>query len=75
MKNIKYFFQYILIISLLFIFKLIGFKNASKISSIILSIIGPLFRSNRLIHSNLDIALPHLKNFEKEKITKNMWKN
>ena len=75
MKNIKYFFQYILIISLLSIFKLIGFKNATKISSLIFSIIGPLFRSNRLIHSNLDIALPHLKKLEKENITKNMWKN
>ena len=57
------------------IFKLIGFKNATKISSLIFSIIGPLFRSNRLIHSNLDIALPHLKKLEKENITKNMWKN
>ena len=75
MKNIKYFFQYILIISLLSIFKLIGFKNATKISSLIFSIIGPLFRSNRIIHSNLDIALPHLKKLEKENITKNMWKN
>ena len=75
MKNIKYFFQYILIISLLSIFKLIGFKNATKISSLIFSIIGPLFRSNRLIHSNLDIALPHLKKLEKENITKNMWRN
>ena len=75
MKNIKYFFQYILIISLLSIFKLIGFKNATKISSLIFLIIGPLFRSNRLIHSNLDIALPHLKKLEKENITKNMWKN
>ena len=75
MKKIKYFFQYILIISLLSIFKLIGFKNATKISSLIFSIIGPLFRSNRLIHSNLDIALPHLKKLEKENITKNMWKN
>ena len=75
MKNIKYFFQYILIIFLLSIFKLIGFKNAIKISSLILSIIGPLFRSNKLIHSNLDIALPHLKDSEKENITKNMWRN
>ena len=75
MKNVKYFFQYILIIFLLSIFKLVGFKNAIKLSGLIFLIIGPLFRSNKLIYSNLDIAFPNLKIAEKKKITKNMWKN
>ena len=75
MKNVKYFFQYILIIFLLSIFKLVGFKNAIKLSGLIFLIIGPLFRSNKLIYSNLDIAFPNLKIAEKKKIKKNMWKN
>ena len=75
MKNVKYFFQYILIIFLLSIFRLIGFKHAIKLSGLIFLIIGPLFRSNKLIYSNLDIAFPNLKIAEKKKITKNMWRN
>ena len=75
MKNVKYFFQYILIIFLLSIFRLVGFKHAIKLSGLIFLIIGPLFRSNKLIYSNLDIAFPNLKIAEKKKITKNMWRN
>jgi KDO2-lipid IV(A) lauroyltransferase len=75
MKNVKYFFQYILIIFLLSIFRLVGFKHAIKLSGLIFLIIGPLFRSNKLIYSNLDIAFPNLKIAEKKKITKKMWRN
>jgi len=75
MKNIKYFIQYILIILLLLFFKIIGRKYALIISSNLFSFFGPLFRSKKIIHSNLTNAFPDLSEFEKNKITKAMWCN
>ncbi|MDA7770340.1 lysophospholipid acyltransferase family protein [Candidatus Pelagibacter sp.] len=75
MKLIKYFFQFIIIIIFFSIFKLIGYKNASTFSSFIASFIGPLFRSKKLIISNIDRALP-FKNFDEILIIqKKMWSN
>ena len=75
MKNLKYFIQYILIVSLLFLFKLIGHRYSLIISSKIIFFLGPLFRSNELVNKNLNIAFPNLNNFEKKKITREMWSN
>ena len=75
MKNIKYFIQYNLIISLLLFFKIIGHKYALIISSKLFSFFGPLFRSKKIIYSNLSNAFPNLSEFEKNKITKSMWCN
>ena len=75
MKNIKYFTQYILIILLLLFFKIIGHKFALIISSKLFSFFGPLFRSKKIIYSNLTNAFPNLNEFEKSKITKMMWCN
>ena len=75
MKNIKYFIQYILIISLLLLFKVIGHKYALTLSSKLFSLFGPLFRSKKIIYSNLSNAFPNLSEFEKNKITKSMWCN
>ena len=41
MKIIKYFFEFITIISLFFIFKIVGLKNASNLGSIIGRFFGP----------------------------------
>ena len=67
MKNFKYFLQYILIIFLFLLFKFIGHKYSLIISGKIVSLIGPLFRSNKLVHSNLSNAFPDLNEFEKKK--------
>ena len=75
MKNIKYFIQYILIISLFLLFKVIGHKNALTLSSKLFSFFGPLFRSKKIIFSNLTNAFPNLSELEKSKITKTMWCN
>ena len=75
MKNLKYFIQYIFIFSLLFLFKLIGHRYSLIISSKIIFFLGPLFRSNELVNKNLNIAFPNLNNFEKKKITREMWSN
>ena len=75
MKIIKYLFQFIVIMFLFIIFKILGFKAASNISSKIVSLIGPAFRSKEIINSNIQKAIPNLSQKETDKIIKKMWKN
>jgi len=57
MKIIKYFFEFISIISLFCIFKIIGLRNASHLGSVLGRAIGPLFRSKKIIKQNIKIGL------------------
>ena len=75
MNSIKYFFQFIFIIFLFLIFKLIGFKFSSILSGTLLSIIGPIFRSNKISISNLSKAFPNMESPRKQKIINKMWFN
>jgi KDO2-lipid IV(A) lauroyltransferase len=75
MKSIKYFIQFLLILTLFFIFKILGLRLASDISSRIMSFVGPFFRSKDIIKSNILKAFPNLNQNEIEKITKGMWGN
>ena len=60
MKNIKYFFQFIFIIILFSLFKILRLKLSSAIGGKIFEKIGPLFRSKNLIHSNIKKAFPEI---------------
>ena len=75
MKIIKYFFQFVFFYLLFIIFKIIGYKNASNLGAIIGKKIGPLFRSNSKIQTNLKNS--NIGNSEKERnyIINNMWSN
>ena len=75
MKQIKYFIQFIFIYLFFILFKLIGIKLASNLSSKIITLIGPFFRSKNVINSNILKALPNLNQNEINKITKKMWGN
>ena len=75
MSKIKYFFQFIVVILLFGIFKLLRRKYASILSGNIMKIIGPFFRSKKICHLNLSTAFPELENQEKEDILKEMWFN
>ena len=75
MNNLKYFIQYIVIIFLLSIFRLLGIKYARILSGKIFTFIGPLFRSNKLSHKNLLKAFPKSNLGERKKILKKMWTN
>ncbi len=75
MKLIKYFIQFLIIISFFLIFKILGLKSASYISCRITSVLGPLFRSGNLIKSNILKALPNLNKNEANIISKKMWGN
>jgi len=75
MKNIKYLFQFLLIIFLFIIFKILGVNLSSKFSGKIFEKIGPFFRSKKVINSNIKRAFPDI-NLEKlENIKSQMWNN
>ena len=75
MKLIKYFFEFIFILTFFFIFKIIGYKNASNFGEIIGKKLGPLFRSKSKIQNNLKISQIGNSDNERENIIKNMWGN
>tara|TARA_B100001123_G_C15307006_1_gene1023003 strand:+ start:961 stop:1827 length:867 start_codon:yes stop_codon:yes gene_type:complete len=53
MKIIKYFFQSVVIITLFFLFKIIGYRNASNLGSKIGSMFGKIIKSDKIILKNL----------------------
>ena len=75
MKIIKYFFQFILIIIFFSLFKILGLKISSTLGGKIFEIMGPLFRSEKLIHSNIQKAFPNINLKDLNRITKLMWNN
>ena len=75
MKLIKYFIQFFIILILFLIFKILGIKLASNISSKIISLVGPIFRSKNLIKSNILKGLPNLDQKKVLKISNKMWSN
>jgi KDO2-lipid IV(A) lauroyltransferase len=75
MKNIKYFFQFIFIIIFFSLFKILGLRISSAMGGKIFEIIGPLFRSKNLIHSNIKKAFPDINLKDLNNITKLMWNN
>ena len=56
MKTIKYFFEFITVITLFFIFKIIGLKNASNLGGMMGKVFGPLFRSKSITKKNIKIV-------------------
>ena len=72
---IKYFFEFISVISLFCIFKIIGLRNASNIGGILGKFIGPLFRSKKIIKQNIKIGLGEIGEEKKSEIINGMWSN
>ena len=75
MKNIKYFIQFIFVMFFFGIFKIIGLEKSKFLSGNLMTLLGPMFRSKKIIFSNLSKALPELDDIDKEKILKKMWFN
>ncbi|MDC0031087.1 lysophospholipid acyltransferase family protein [Candidatus Pelagibacter sp.] len=75
LQKIRYFFEFLIITFLFSIFKVLGIKISSYIGGKIGNIIGPLFRSKKLIKSNIANAMPNISENEVEKIIKKMWNN
>jgi len=75
MKKINYFIQYVLILILFSIFKILGIKLSIIISSSIFSLLGPIIKKNKISKQNLSYAFKNISNQSKENIIRSMWKN
>ena len=75
MVKLPHLFQFIIIIFLFILFKIIGFKYSSILSGWLGGLVGPIFRSKNVINSNINRALPKFTNEEKKKLVKKMWTN
>ena len=75
MKIIKYFLQFLFVIIFFSIFKILGLNISSSLGGKLFEKIGPLFRSKKLIHSNLKKAFPDIGLEHLNGITKMMWNN
>ena len=75
MNKIKYFFQFILIITIFAFFKILGLKISSFLGGKLFQIIGPIFRSKKLIQKNIMRAFPDIDNRNLNEITSSMWNN
>ena len=75
MKIVKYFFQFLFFVIFFFLFKILGFKISSAIGGKLFEIIGPIFRSKKLIDTNIKKALPNINSEDLKKITRLMWNN
>ena len=73
MKNFKYFLEFIIIIIFFSIFKILGIKLSSYLSGRIFTLIGPLFRSKKIINKNISIALENKSDLLIENYKKDMW--
>ena len=59
----------------LFFFKIIGPKKSSDVSGKIFEIIGPFFRSKKVIRNNIKRALPEIDENNLKNIENSMWNN
>ena len=75
MKNIKYFFEFIFVIICFFVFKLLGPNLSSKLGGKLFEKIGPIFRSKKIIHSNIKKVFPEINHENLINITSSMWNN
>ena len=75
MKFVRYFFEYILIIILFCIFKLLGYRISSEFGCFLGKTFGPFFRSKKTIKDNLLKFDSSLTPEEISKISKEMWGN
>ncbi len=77
MKLIKYFFQFLIILILFFLFKILGYKKSSYLGSKIGKIFGKLIKSDKIILKNINqiSKYSNLKIEEENKIVKEVFSN
>ena len=75
MKTLNYFFQAIFIYFLFLIGFILGLKISKKIFSNLFCVLGPIFRSNKIIDKNLLIFDKNISFLNSAKIKKEMWEN
>ena len=75
MNKIKYFFQFLIVIIMFFIFKILGLRLSSYLGGKVFQIIGPFFRPKNLIHQNIRKVFPNIDEKKMNEIVSSMWDN
>ncbi len=75
MKILNYFLQSIIVYFFFLIGRILGLKISRKIFSFLFSIVGPFFKSKKIIEKNLINFSRKVVNVNKKSITKDMWIN
>ena len=75
MRYIKYLIEFLFVIIFFALFKILGPNNSSDLGGKLFEKIGHIFRSKKLIHSNIKRAIPDINSKNLKKITKLMWNN
>jgi Kdo2-lipid IVA lauroyltransferase/acyltransferase len=72
-KFFRYFIEFIIIIFFFIIFKILGIRISTFISGKIFTLLGPLFRSKKIISENLVRAFPNITDIQIKKKMFEMW--
>ena len=75
MKILNYFLQSIIVYFFFLLGRILGLKISRKIFSLLFSIVGPFFKSKKVIEKNLINFSRKVVNVNKKNITNNMWIN
>ena len=75
MKVLNYFLQSIIVYFFFFLGRILGLKISRKIFSFLFSIVGPFFKSKKIIEKNLINFSRIVVNVNKKSITNDMWIN
>ena len=75
MRLIRYFFEYIAIIILFSLFKILGYRVASELGYFLGKTFGPFFRPKKIIANNLNKFDVTLTSEKINKISQEMWGN
>jgi len=75
MKIIKYFFEFIFVITFFFVSRVIGYKNSSNLGEFIGKKVGPFFRSKTKIQNNLEHSSIGISHEDRKDLIRNMWGN
>ena len=73
MKQIIYFLQFVIVILIFLIFKILGYKKASNLGSFLGYKLGPILRSNKIILENLKKFNSNLNKKNIDNLVKGMW--
>ena len=74
-KIINYFFQSFIIYFFFFIGRILGLNLSRVLFGKLFTILGPLFKSKKIIEKNLSIFSSDMSQIEKKEIINKMWKN
>ena len=74
-KKVNHFFQSIFVYFFFFVGRILGLNISRKLFSFLFLLLGPIFKSKKIIHKNLNIFCKKNSSINKIKIERDMWKN